>query len=80
MNIQEKRKLYYETNKEKIAEKLYKKEECPICQRSISHQNVNKHMKTSYCLRRKNKLEEKKILDAVRGSDELYKTISEMIN
>jgi ribosomal protein L33 len=40
-------KNYYETNKAKIAEKLYCKETCPHCQKVVSHQNMKSHQKTS---------------------------------
>jgi ribosomal protein L33 len=38
-------KIYYETNKAKIAEKLYCKETCPHCQKVVSHQNMKSHQK-----------------------------------
>jgi hypothetical protein len=42
-------KKYYETNKIEIAKKLYAKVTCPDCERCVSHQNLKKHQKTSYC-------------------------------
>ncbi len=41
--------LYYSKNKDTIKVKLFTKEECKICGRFISHQNVKKHQTTSLC-------------------------------
>lgn len=45
-------KKYYETKKDAIKKKLFTKEECPKCNRKVSHQNINKHQKSSYCIAR----------------------------
>ncbi len=49
MDKKEYNKKYYEANKEKIASKLYAKVTCEKCDKCVSHQNLKKHQKTSYC-------------------------------
>jgi len=41
---------YYESHKKQIAEKLYAKEVCTNCGKTVNHQNMPKHVKTKYCL------------------------------
>ena len=43
-------KKYYELNKQQIAEKLYTKEKCENCGRVVSHQNMQKHIKSKLCI------------------------------
>ena len=77
-------KQYYAKNKEKIAAKLYAKEECPKCGRIVSHQNINKHQKSSYCKSRcidksedKFKNLEERITQYENTIDELKKIIKD---
>lgn len=51
-NSSEYNKQYYIKNKERIAEKLYKKVECPYCNRIVNFQNLVKHQETILCYRR----------------------------
>ena len=44
-----KNQKYYAANKDKIAEKLYKKETCECCNRTVSHQNMVKHKRSGLC-------------------------------
>ena len=46
-------KKYYHENKAKIIEQMCKKEACPLCGRSVGHQNLIKHQQTKYCLTRR---------------------------
>jgi len=46
-------KIYYETNKDKILEKLTSKITCQICNRTVSRNNYNKHITLSICTRTK---------------------------
>jgi hypothetical protein len=46
---QEYNKKYYELNKDTIKGKLFAKVTCDICKRVVSHQNLSKHKKSSYC-------------------------------
>ena len=73
MDIEERRaynKDYYAKNKKEILGKLFTKEECELCGRMVSHQNILKHRTSSYCIsRRKNddmKLMKEKILQLER--------------
>jgi hypothetical protein len=45
-------KQYYEKNKEKLAEHLYKKIVCDGCGRTCSFQNMKKHKQTALCIGR----------------------------
>ena len=75
MNSEDKKKYnaeYYAKNKAKIAEKLYQKEECPICQRKVSHQNMIKHRKSSYCKARDK--------SKISLSDEELKELKRLLN
>lgn len=47
-------KTYYAENKEKILKQLLAKEECPLCGRSVNHQNVKKHQRSSLCRANRN--------------------------
>ncbi len=42
-------KKYYETHKEEIAKKLYAKQECGICGRSVNHQQIKRHQASKLC-------------------------------
>ena len=44
---------YYSKNKAKIAEQISKKEQCCYCKRLVSHQNIFKHQKSTYCANRR---------------------------
>jgi hypothetical protein len=46
-------KEYYAKNKKEILTKLFTKEECELCGRMVSHQNIFKHRTSSYCLSRR---------------------------
>ena len=46
-------KEYYAKNKKEILTKLFTKEECELCGRMVSHQNIFKHRTSSYCLARR---------------------------
>lgn len=46
-------KSYYEENKETIAVKQSAKEVCKYCDRSVRHDNILKHTKSSYCKNRR---------------------------
>jgi hypothetical protein len=48
-------KKYYAENKQRIAEMLLTKEECPHCKKLITKGNLRCHMKSSICARRKEK-------------------------
>jgi hypothetical protein len=71
MDKKEYNKKYYAENKGKIAEKLYAKEECPCCGRTVSHQNMIKHRKTSYCKSRSFTDVKQQILDLQNEIKEL---------
>lgn len=64
-------KNYYEKNKVKIAEKLYCKETCEHCQKVVSHQNMKKHQKSSYC-------KSKSYVDVRQQLADLQKEINEL--
>jgi hypothetical protein len=55
----EQRKLYnqqyYSTHKKRISEMLLKKVECPLCNRTITHANLQRHQTTPLCLRNRGK-------------------------
>ena len=59
---------YYAKKKEQIATKLYAKEACQKCGRMVSHQNINKHQKSSYCKSR-----------CIDKSEDKFKTLEERI-
>ena len=69
-------KKYCTDNKLKIAEKLYKKEECLKCHRIVSHQNINKHQKSKLCQGRS---EKSKIDELIAKVDRIEKLINEKI-
>jgi hypothetical protein len=48
-------KNYYETNKDKILEKLTSKITCEICNRTVSYNNYNKHITLPICQRTKSR-------------------------
>jgi hypothetical protein len=70
-------KNYYETNKAKIAEKLYCKETCPHCQKVVSHQNMKSHQKTSYCKSRAYVDVRQQLVDLQNEINELKKQTKE---
>ena len=49
MDRKEYNKLYYSKNKDRVLSMLKKKVTCELCNRSVSHQNLKKHMQTEYC-------------------------------
>lgn len=49
MDIKEYRKKYYEDNKTKILSAILKPEKCIYCGRTVTHQNIIKHQKTTLC-------------------------------
>lgn len=46
-------KKYREQNKANITAKLKLKEECQHCKRCVSHQNMQSHLKSTYCQKRR---------------------------
>jgi len=44
---------YREQNKATIKAKLQQKEECQHCKRCVSHQNMQSHLKSTYCSKRR---------------------------
>ncbi len=45
-------KKYYETNKAIILGSILNKEECKYCGKTVTHQNMVKHMDTKLCLKK----------------------------
>ena len=66
MSIEERKKYnesYYTNNKKRILDFLLKKIECPLCNRSITYSNLQRHQTTPLCMRhRKNNPTEMDIL------------------
>ena len=66
MSIEERKKYnesYYTNNKKRILDILLKKIECPLCNRSITYSNLQRHQTTPLCMRhRKNNPTEMDIL------------------
>jgi hypothetical protein len=63
MNQQERKeynKLYYEQNKDVIKSKILKKVSCPLCNRQVNHQNLQRHQQTKLCNSRQPKNNETK--------------------
>jgi len=46
-------KEYYATNKERLAIMLLEKKTCPLCKRTVNHQNLPRHQKSKLCLSRR---------------------------
>jgi hypothetical protein len=46
-------KVYYEKNKDVIKSKVLKKVTCPLCNRQVNHQNLQRHQQTKLCLSRR---------------------------
>jgi len=44
---------YYSDNKKRIADMLLVKVECPLCSRSVAHQNIERHKLTKLCTSRR---------------------------
>ena len=44
---------YYADNKKRIADMLLVKVECPLCCRSVAHQNIERHKLTKLCTSRR---------------------------
>lgn len=82
MNSEERKeynKRYYESKKNDIKKKLFKKVECELCKRVISHQNISKHKKSSYCIARSNKTNEQVELSTLQQNiNELKKKIEDL--
>ena len=55
----EQRKLYneqyYKTHKKRISDMLLKKVECPLCNRTVSYANLQRHQTTPLCLKHRTK-------------------------
>lgn len=55
----EQRKLYneqyYKTHKKRISDMLLKKVECPLCYRTVSYSNLQRHRTTSLCMKHRTK-------------------------
>lgn len=49
MDRKEYNKKYYKEKKKEICDKLYVKVDCTLCGRTVTHQNMKKHMLTNYC-------------------------------
>ena len=64
-------KKYYEKNKLNIAQKLYTKVTCELCGKTVSHQNMPKHIKSNYCTSRVKKGVEKDLEDLKKEIAEL---------
>ena len=41
---------YYEKNKERIKEQMFRKEICQFCSREVNHQNIARHKKSKLCM------------------------------
>lgn len=44
---------YYKTNKKKVLSSSLAKEICKYCERSVAHQQIQKHIHTEYCKKRR---------------------------
>jgi hypothetical protein len=49
MDRKEYNKKYYAEKKKEICQKLFVKVDCTLCGRTVTHQNMKKHMKSNYC-------------------------------
>ena len=64
---------YYADNKKRIAEMLLVKVECPLCGRSVAHQNIERHKTTKLCTSRRK-------ANGVLEIDALRKQIEKLTN
>ncbi len=46
-------KAYYQKNKDKIKAQISKKEACNLCNRIVSHQNIQRHKDSKLCKSRR---------------------------
>ena len=67
-------KKYYAENKERIAEMLLTKQECPHCKKLITRGNLQCHMKSKICTKRKTQMNQQYNVDI----HDLQKQISEL--
>lgn len=67
---------YYASKKIEIAKKLYAKEDCEYCGRSVSHQNMNNHLKTRLCQERR----EPSLVDKLQEKIEKLETRINLMN
>ncbi len=75
-----KNQKYYNGNKTKIAEKLYKKETCECCGDIVSHQNIKKHKRSTLCRKRTEKKKEIDDLIALKNKfTEMESTIDKLL-
>ncbi len=79
MDKKELNKLYYETHKVEIAEKLYRKETCDCCGRVVSHQNMVKHKKTTYCTKKASIAHDNELLNKVKSNMDIYNTLETLL-
>jgi ribosomal protein S27AE len=64
-------KQYYATNKKKILSTLLTKKECPHCGKSVNHQNMKSHQRSSRC--KKTYTETEQVLKELRELREIVK-------
>jgi hypothetical protein len=67
-------KKYYAENKERIAEMLLTKQECPHCKKFITKGNMQCHMKSKLCTKRRGLLNQQVNVDIT----DLQKQIEEL--
>lgn len=71
-------KVYYEKNKDVIKSKVLKKVTCPLCNRQVNHQNLQRHQQTKLCLSRRCLLTSEGAGQA-RPSQELKPDLNELL-
>ena len=69
-------KSYYSENKDAIAKRQSEKECCKYCGRSVRHDNIFKHTRSSYCMNRR-KLNAKQIAADKKA---YFKKVDDMIS
>ena len=67
-------KKYYAENKERIAEMLLAKQECPHCKKFITKGNMQCHMKSKLCAKRRGLINQQVSVDIT----DLQKQITEL--
>ena len=67
-------KKYYAENKERIAEMLLTKQECPHCKKFITKGNMQCHMKSKLCVKRRGLINQQVNVDI----SDLQKQITEL--
>ena len=67
-------KKYYAENKERIAEMLLTKQECPQCKKFITKGNMQCHMKSKLCAKRRGLINQQVSVDL----SDLQKQITEL--